>query len=260
MRPGLFVAAVVSLLAAHSLEAAPARQIAPRARLSPAVAEPEMVARGVRSAAAPAPMTVSQLRLTKPKRAPSVVTLKPGVQARAKLAGSAVAALSYRNDRGVVLDAAHPLHGPTKSGLLLPFLRYGPEAWQSITTGGPSSGVDQTILFSPDRERSWPGWPPTYFAGAATFRALPSGPHTYLLSLCVNVPLTDLYVYIADGGLYHDQLVWSEQTQEARLLLQVDGDATPVLEVLMYTNRVPDPYSETERTFTFYHAQLAQID
>jgi hypothetical protein len=260
MRLGIFVAAIVSLLAVDSLGAARAPQVAPRARLSSTVAEPEMAARGVRPAVAPAPMTVAQLRLTKPKRTPSVVTPASGVRARAELAGPALAALSYRKGQGVVLDAAHPLHAATQSDLLLPFVRYNARAWQSITAGGPSSGVDETILFTPDRERSWPGWPPTYFAGAATFRALPSGPHTYLLSLSVSVPLKDLYLCMYEGGLYHDQLVWSEQTQEARLLLQIDGDTTPVVDVLLYIPRIPDQYSETQRTVTFYHAQLAQID
>jgi hypothetical protein len=260
MRLGLFVAAVVCLLAVDSLEAARAPQVASRARLSPAVTEPEMTTRGVRAATAPAPMTVTQLRLSKPSRAPSLVSPRAGVQARAKLAASAAAALSYRKGQGVVLDAAHPLHEATKSDLLLPFLRYNSGAWQSITAGGPSSGVDETILFTPDRERLWDGWPPTYFAGAVTFRGLPSGPHTYLLSLSVNVPLKDLYVYSFEGGQYHDQLIWSEQTQEARLLLQIDGDTTPVFEVLLYIPRIPDQYSETQRTVTFYHAQLAQVD
>jgi|GEM_PF-3482465 len=141
--------------------------------------------------------------------------------------------LAYSTGNGVVLDALHPMNSATGSTLEVRRVQYTDSLARGIASGDPNTAIPVQVL--PDRR------PFSYEAqwAVARFYNLPSGMHTYLLSIGTNAPPADmeLSMWLWPVGNKNmptfeshpkgDQLNYNSATSELRVLFTVDAGSDP---------------------------------
>jgi hypothetical protein len=154
---------------------------------------------------------------------------------------------TYAGGNGVVLDAVHPYDNPSNSSLLVLGVMYNSELRYHIQYDHPDTVLYQEIPLT----NSWNGV-------SATFRKLPSGEHTYVLTLGHTADPNRVSITINGQQFGPDKLIANPATSEIRALFTCDASASggniPVFVRFSFADAQVSAFEE------FHHLQLAQLD
>jgi len=243
--------------AATNCTAAPAAPTAARAGVVSAPGEQVKIITPVSQAAAPLfrVLSVSELRgATRKTVAASVLTRAvqadqapvPSLAARSAFVGVSTAQ-PYASGNGVVLDARRPLDGTTGSSLAVCGVLFGSSMVYDLVYGHEDMTLSQSVPNSP--------W---WNALTASFRKLPAGQHTYLLTLGHTADPGYMTIRINGQDFAGDKLTLNPASPEIRLLVTYDATASgDVLNAMVYLSY---PESAPWGFQTFHHIQLALLD
>jgi len=180
--------------------------------------------RAVRAEQAPAPSTAARAGLVRPE------TPQP-----------------YASGSGIVLDARRPLDAATGSSLVVSGVLYSSTVVYDLVYGHEDLTLSQEV---PNR--------PWWDALTASFRKLPAGQHTYLLTLGHTADPKYVTIRINGEDFTGDQLAHNPASSEIRLLVTYDaaasGDLMNAMVYLSYPESAPWGFQ------TFHHIQLAVLD
>jgi len=153
----------------------------------------------------------------------------------------------YATGKGVVLDAKHPLDGNTNSGMVVCGVLYNSSLKYELEYSQEDVTLTQEV---PSGHR--------INALTASFRKLPAGSHTYLLTLGHSADPKYVTIKVNDQEFAPDKLTYNAATSEMRLLFTYDpaanGDALNAMVYLTYPESAPWDFQ------TFHHVQLAVLD
>ncbi len=154
---------------------------------------------------------------------------------------------TYASGNGVVLDAVHPYDEPSNSSLLVLGVMYNSELRYQVQYDHPDTVLNQEIPLA----NLWNGV-------SATFRKLPSGEHTYVLTLGHTADPKRVSIEINGQHFGPDKLIANPSTSEIRALFTCDAGASggnlPVFVRFSYADAQVSAFEE------FHHLQLAQVD
>jgi len=202
------------------------------------------------------PATVGQLRGRQITKTP--VTVKATAASTAiSVAGRAINSKSYSEGSGVVLDAAHMKHAQTQSTVFLYSVYLTPTTAEGIAKG--ESNISVTQSQSREAGKKIVGGYKAYTFGSVAFKNLPTGVHTYVLTLG-SFHFQGKPAFAINGTEWHvDDVIVNKEAHEAQLLLLLDGDKQDQL--LLDTGAAfPDNPNVVQLTgMGFYYVQLAQV-
>jgi hypothetical protein len=201
-------------------------------------------------------MSVSQLKAAKVMGNVAQTTggLAPGiriVKPISQTAISALASLAYSSGNGVALNAVNLLDKTTGSTLQLQGVQWDDATRQRIVGGDPT--VSQWV---PNSDTPyWSG----YVGAQATFKNLPSGKHTYVLTLGTTADPRFVAITVSYPVFFFptDKLTVNPATSEIRCFFVGEyKDEMSVNVAFWYSQQGINEYLETH----FHHLQLAVLD
>lgn len=164
---------------------------------------------------------------------------------------------AYRTGDGLVLKPNAITHTGSGSHLSLGYVDIGRYSIGSLT--GDSSRPSLDMFFPSGRDI-----PPVAF-GVGWFNSLPSGQHTYIVTLGIHADNARDHIMVSMGNDEYrgDDLFYTESTGEIRLLFSYDAGARDNDNRL--TICVTWEHNDTTRDWyyqelQFYYIQLAQLD
>lgn len=164
---------------------------------------------------------------------------------------------AYRTGEGLVLKPTVFSHTGSGSHLSLGYVDIGRYTIGSLTGDSPRTCLD--MFFPSGRDI-----PPIAFA-AGWFNSLPSGQHTYILTLGIHADNARDHIMVSMGNSEYrgEDLFYTESTGDIRLLFSYDAGANDNDNRI--TICVTWEHNDTARDWyyqelQFYYIQLAQLD
>jgi hypothetical protein len=197
--------------------------------------------------------SATELRQTKIPPSPRVVTGGGSRPADWTLGGSGAAASAYKTGNGVVLGPLN-MYDVTGSQLLGVYNAcVTPGLTNYLRTQDPNTAIEMHFQ-GPQN--------PIYPTIIAVFANLPSGMHTYVLTLGLKGPTVEDCVKIKIGNMEFAKgsMVMNPPTSEARVMFSYQAGTQNNQRILTVCVFKVGPLTSLDMMYLFHHLQLVQLD